>query len=90
MPCETVEAGSLPPRSPGNPLPKSRILCQGGEPCQSPSGGSPPRLTRRSVKLTELWNHLPQVSRQRALQAAIRMLKARVSPSSKEVTHEDS
>jgi hypothetical protein len=46
-------------------------------------------LNRRSVKLTELWDHLPQASRQRALQAAIRMLKAHVSPSPKEVTHEN-
>lgn len=41
------------------------------------------------MKLAELWDHLPQASRQRALQAAIRMLKAHVSPSNKEVTYEN-
>ena len=51
--------------------------------------GPPPRLNQRSVKLTELWDRLPQASRQRALQAAIRMLKAHVSPLNKEVAHEN-
>jgi hypothetical protein len=46
------------------------------------------RLPGRQDTLTELRDHLPQASRQRALQAAIRILKAHVSPSGKEVTHE--
>ena len=51
--------------------------------------GPPPRLNQRSVKLTELWDHLPRSLRQHALQAAIRILKARVSLSNGEATHED-
>jgi len=46
-------------------------------------------LNQQSVKLAELWDHLPQASRQRALQAVIRIMKTRVSPSNKEVAHED-
>ncbi|MFQ5473326.1 MAG: hypothetical protein ACE5FA_10645, partial [Dehalococcoidia bacterium] len=50
---------------------------------------APPRCEhpRRSLKLTELWECLPEESRQIAIQSLVRMIQ-QASPGPEEVTHD--
>ena len=53
-------------------------------------GRFPPRKPKEAIKLANLWSHLPQSARQEVLSTATRILKAHLSPPTKEATYDRS
>jgi hypothetical protein len=50
---------------------------------------NPAHRAQRTVKLANLWRHLPEPTRLQAIVVATRMLKSHVTPQEAEVKHED-